>query len=821
MGLVSQVLPSFNGGVSQQPDRSRFLNQVSEQNNGLSSEVEGTQKRPPTTLIKDITSGTRLSLYHNNNKFHVINRDDDEQYIVIFNGYDVEIYDKNGNKQTVTNATASYTRGNAEPRKNIRCVTVADYTFVLNKSVVPQMDGFTTTQWNDNWALVYIKMANYGKTYAIYVDDVFAVAVMMPDGSEAKHASVVNTAKIIQKLYDVWYNGGATYGDYDSLINLSSITEVKTARNPNFSFSKYSFGYYGDNTIGIRYSGSSTTIPKVTVKDGIGNTYAYPLLGKASSISKLPPVAPNNCVIKIQAEQDSEDSTYYVRYDASSNCWVETIKGGIHYAIKASTMPHAIVRNSDGTFTIKELEWANRVVGDEDTNPDPSFIGVKLNDIFFYRNRLGLVADENVILSATSDFYNFWFDSSTTIIDTDPIDVALSSNRVSIITDVIPFAKELMLFSRGGQFVLKADSALTPKTVSVDQTTAFEYSLGATPITLGQSLYFVTERAKSSALMRYFTMQDISENKDAEDVSSHVPTYIPTNIGRISGSTAENLLLLTEEQSNTVSVYKFIMQGSNILQQSWSKWTFGDCVFFCDFIGSNLYLIVARGSRIYLEKLVVTSPDVLDFSDEPYRLYLDCKTNFKFTKGTYNSWTDETTFKLSDCCSFTGITKGTKFTIVTPEGENLEYEYNSTDTFTARGDYTGLADGYVGFNYTFKLKLTQLLLKNADNGQVVVTDNGRLQVRNITLYYDTSGVFNVDVFNKRKNKTYTYVSTGKTIGTNEVLIGQPSITDGEFKVAVQDKNTDVEITVRSDNSQPCTIVSGKFDALFIPKTQRI
>ena len=78
MPLVSQSTVSYKGGVSQQPDIIRFADQVEEQINGFSSEVDGLQKRPPTVHIKRL--GDRVDPL--TTKYHVINRDETEQYIL-------------------------------------------------------------------------------------------------------------------------------------------------------------------------------------------------------------------------------------------------------------------------------------------------------------------------------------------------------------------------------------------------------------------------------------------------------------------------------------------------------------------------------------------------------------------------------------------------------------------------------------------------------------------------------------------------------------------------------------------------------------------
>ena len=72
MPLVSQSISSFKGGVSQQPDIVRFADQVQEQINGFSSEVEGLQKRPPTINVDRLGDQVNPKTL----KYHVINRDD-------------------------------------------------------------------------------------------------------------------------------------------------------------------------------------------------------------------------------------------------------------------------------------------------------------------------------------------------------------------------------------------------------------------------------------------------------------------------------------------------------------------------------------------------------------------------------------------------------------------------------------------------------------------------------------------------------------------------------------------------------------------------
>ena len=68
-------------------------------------------------------------------------------------------------------------------------------------------------------------------------------------------------------------------------------------------------------------------------------------------------------------------------------------------AIEASTMPHVLKLTALNTFVIEEMTLAQRVVGDENSNPEPSFIGKQLSNLFLFKDRLGFLCEDHVIMS--------------------------------------------------------------------------------------------------------------------------------------------------------------------------------------------------------------------------------------------------------------------------------------------------------------------------------------------------------------------------------------------------------------------------------------
>lgn len=827
MPLVSQSTTSYKGGVSQQPDIVRFPDQVAQQINGFSSQVQGLQKRPPTKHVKRL--GNKID--GKASKFHIINRDENEQYILQMQNGALKVWDLAGTEKKVTIANDADYLSTKDPNADFRAITVADYTFILNRSKVVEMDDKSLTpSTGSNTALVYVKNAQYAKTYAIFVGDTFACGMITPDGGEAKQAVQTTSAYIAKKLVDMFTGvqgpSAPDWTTYNKLLNnLGGRATAGYAVNPNFPFSKYKVKVNGDSVISIQQIGK-TEMPNVIVKDGFGNTNAYAIKGYVNSVSKLPPAAPDGYICRIKGETNTQDDDYYVAYDEGKNAWLETVAPGLPYKYKPQTMPHALTRQADGTFKFKRLEWTDRKVGDQDSNPDPSFIGRNINDIFFYRNRLGFISDENVILSASADFYNFWFRSAASIADTDPIDLAVSSNRVSIITHAVPFARQLMLFSREGQFVLSSDGVLTPKSAKVDQITQFDYSDQAQPIGIGQSIFFINNRINYCSLMRYYTVQDVADLKDAQDTSAHIPTYIPKGIFRLSGNTTDNTVLMCSRSvPNTLWVFKYIILNGQSLQQSWSKWTFryeGSQVLFAEFVGPDIYLLINTDGGLFLQKTGLTG-NALDFADEPVRYFMDRKARYVVpSNAKYSDFNDETTLSLRSIYGAVPKQGVATYCLVGPDGYYHEISnWDSNGNFKIKGDVRGQTF-FVGRQYEFLVRLSKQVIKNSSaQGAVTSEDQGRLQLRNYWFNYSKSGPFYCYVDNEQKNRHFVYSCTSRNLGVSSNLLGKQPLSTGKFKFPIQDNNLEVDITVKSDNPLPINLISGGWQGLYIRRNSRV
>jgi hypothetical protein len=202
--LISSTLPNFAQGISQQPPTLRLSSQGEEQENGLSTASKGLQKRPPIHHVKKLTSSALTNAF-----LHTINRDITEQYMVIVTDGDLKVYDLVGNEQTVNFPDGKGYLSAAFPNTSFAATTIADYTFVVNKTVKVQQDTLLTPA-RPYEAIINVKTGNYGKTFAIYVNDVSVASYATPDGSAAAHGAQIACDYIANQLYSSYTANGTS-----------------------------------------------------------------------------------------------------------------------------------------------------------------------------------------------------------------------------------------------------------------------------------------------------------------------------------------------------------------------------------------------------------------------------------------------------------------------------------------------------------------------------------------------------------------------------------------------------------------------------------
>lgn len=209
--LISSTIPNFVNGVSQQPFTLRLNSQGEVQENGLSTVAQGLKKRPPTKHIKKIINTAIGDAF-----LHTINRDSSEQYVVIITDGDLKVFDLDGTEKTVNFPEGKGYLSASTPSQQFSATTVADYTFIVNKTVKVQQNTLNTPK-RPYEALVNVKAGNYGKGYKIFLNGTQVTNYTTPDGSSPSHSANIDTSYIATQLFN-------NYSTAKSLISVSGVT---------------------------------------------------------------------------------------------------------------------------------------------------------------------------------------------------------------------------------------------------------------------------------------------------------------------------------------------------------------------------------------------------------------------------------------------------------------------------------------------------------------------------------------------------------------------------------------------------------------------
>lgn len=777
MPLVSQTIKNLVQGVSQQPAFIRYPEQLEQQVNGYSTEVDGLQKRPPTVFVKklaNLTNSTEDMLVH------FINRDEDEQYMVVFADNTIKVYDLDGNQQTVNipSGLAAYL-ATSSPRRDLQVLTVADYTFILNKTVTVKMVNSKKAAGSNSYSLAVVKTGQYGNTYTVTAGG-HSGSYQTPDGGEASHVWNIKPQTIASNIAANFGNGAWASHNY----------------------------VYIPYTSGQAY-------------DGYGGDAMVFIHDEVQKFTDLPSQAPNGFKVKVKGDPNGgEAGSYYVQYNEDKKVWEECPGFDVLTTINANTMPHALVHTGDGVFTFQTLAWDDRKVGDDDSNPVPSFVDNTLSSIFFYRNRLGFSSKENIILSESGSYYNMWMTTASDLLDTDCIDVPVTSTKVNLINYVTIYMEDLYAFSADTQFILRTSTAaLSPKTASITEITQFNSSPACQPKVTGKNMYFSTERGTYASIREYYTLQDVSAMKDAQDISSHVPNYIPSGVYEIIPSTAENVLLfLTKGDRSSIYVYKYLFSDTSRVQASWSKWTFSGTIYGCGFIANKLYLLIRRGNAMNLEVLDFAT-NITDFTDEPYRMFFDSKKMLR--DGVFDTVQEVTSWNIRSAFGHTDDTAwpGNKVDVVTADGVYHPDTPIINGQITLDGKYDGQCI-FVGTPYSFLVEFSTFYIKQNNNGSVVARTDGRTQLKYINLQYDHSGFFEVQV-QQHSGNAYAYRMTSRMLGTESAKLGELQDDTGVFRFPIHAKNDDVDIYVESRYPLPVSLVGISWECMYTTKTRRM
>jgi hypothetical protein len=830
MAVISQSIPNLINGISQQNAVQRNVSQAENQVNFQSNIIDGLSKRAGTQFVANLISNQAIP---NNCAVQWINRDSSNQYVALFYNQGVKVFDLAGNEKTVTTPNGTSYLTSTNPLEDFKFTNIADYTFVSNaqKTVA---ENSSTTAAKVQEALVYVKSSQYGRQYSVTLNHStwsypIEVLFQMPTGNDAStDGKFRDTEKIAHiLLYGTasshWSSGadgigfktirtdtGATLSTSQGLANYSGITGT---------FSSTQYG----NTI---YLTASSGTFGIETTDGFGNQAMYAIKDAIQDFTDLPYYAKPNMIIQITGEEGDTLSDYYVKF-ISNGVWKETVGPGVKLGLDNSTMPHALVNNNNGTFTFSQQTYTDRVAGDETTNPAPSFVGQKIQNLTFFQNRFGIISGQNLIMTENGEYYNFYATTGTDVLDTDPIDIAASGTTVNKLYNSIDFNEQLLLFSAESQYILESSGdSITPTTAVLSKTSTFSHDTKVEPKAAGKFVYFAQNRNDKTAITEYFADDDTLTN-DGLDITIGVNTLIPNNAYKIVSNNIEDTMVvlchdtldatntapytassdITATNANTMFVYKYFWDADKKVQSAWSKFTFNNMqIISAEAYDSFIYILANEKRNLKLLKIDLRNPN---FNSLNFPINIDMQT--PILSGSYNSTTNKTTFTIPY------EHNQTLLAIDATNGADLTIDSQSGTTVVVQGNHTSCIFGSV-FESLYEFSKPYVREQGA-TGAVAIT-SGRYQIRTLNVDFQDSGFFKATVLPDGRSLT-SYEMTGNVINSASSVVGVPNIASGTFTIPIQSKNTGFVCKLISSSHLPCHFISAEIEGFYHRRNRRM
>ncbi len=923
MAGVTQTIPQYSAGISEQPDNLKFPGQVVESINAIPDVTKGLFKRPGaarvgTDALANVQSGGAY--------FHYYRDDDEGSYIgqIAADGQ-LRVWkadgDNPGAAQTIVYGTGGQTAiqnylATSDP-ENLQFLTINDTTFVSsrdtsNANTLVGTTGTTDATPDAHFAFLELTRTENGRQFGINLYNNSTTTTLnratririqshtLDESDGTGHCPGIGTEVFSidsgskkNLIFRITTLGQQSVSpNYSANSNGPGGSNYRCTYQPDITLLHGGEGWVTGDTTTVSMEGfnytvrvedhestevkanlklirpeptpfdSDTAVTADTVLGGILSELPSGITGtiigtgmylssssafnvevveddlmrvmqsSVNDVTRLPNQCKHGYIVKVSNSRMADEDDYYVRFDGENNTdgsgsWSECAKPGI--AKTLTNMPLVIQRTAlanggtsseVATFTIKQFTYADRLIGDELTNPLPSFVGKRINKVLFFRNRLSFLSGSNVVTARPGSIAepDFFAESALTVSASDPIDISSASTFPSELFDGIAINAGLVVFSTNQQFLLASDdTVLNPDTAKLRSISTFNYNKDIAPISLGTTIGYVDNSGKFS---RFNEMANISREGQPSvvEVSKIVPTTLPKDIDLLTNS-RENSIILFAKSSSTDSLiygYKYLNVGDKRQQAAWFKWKLNRPILYHFIIDDEYYYLDAD---YYLQKirLVQTTEDPSIVQDNvDFLLHVDNHTTV--SGGSFNSTTNLTTFSGVSWLN----------TVSSPNHDLVVIDTNTNSTrvgryakptvsgtsFTLPGNWSS-ATLTIGYIYPYEVQFPTFYPMKMAGEKTTADVNSSLVVHRIKLHFGKIGLYETTLKRVGKND-YTEVYESTELDEYEAS-DAPYLEEFIKTVPIYEKNTNVDVILRSSHPAPATLHALSWEGDYSPR----
>ena len=653
----------------------------------------------------------------------------------------------------------------------------------------------------DEYVAVYntnVELLNGGNNYAAGTD----VTVVLKNVTHTIRIEKIQPVKT--KLDLGTYRPHPTSFNANHTISADTILDIDKANTditPNVQ--KIGNGFFLSHTSAFNVTTAQPDLWRITSTE-------------VNDVTELPRQCKHGMIVKVVNSSESQEDDFYLKFVGENSMdgpgrWEETIGpsetgNDVHTSFNQQTLPIKIQRQANGNFQVGYVTWSDRQVGDDNTNPFPTFLDKKISQTFFHRNRLGFLCEDNIILSQADEIFNFFNNTALVVSGNDPIDIQSSSTQPTRFVDCIETNTGLLVFAETQQFMLHTDSdALTPDTAKLSNISTYRYSPDTAPISLGTTVGFLDTAGTYS---RFFEMFDIKREGEPQiiDQTKVVSKLIPNSVDLISNSRENSTIFLAEKGSPDLYLYRYVIAGSERIQTAWYKWTLPFNLAYTFVLDDNLYLVSSDYKLLELnlqDRNVGTSVD--DFvpgvgffgDDRSYQIHLD-SSEF-ITAGSYNSTDNTTTISWPN-----RVGTGTPAVVDRDTGTVYKYKSVSGNDFVFHGNFGG-ETVIIGWLFDFNASIPKFFVRKTAGEKTTSDLTASLVIQRMHLHYGDVSQVDAKV-NLRDNQVVSNVLDQTPMDWYKSGKG-PFVDNYSYTVPVYQRNSNFRVDITSTHPGPASLHS--------------
>lgn len=520
---------------------------------------------------------------------------------------------------------------------------------------------------------------------------------------------------------------------------------------------------------------------------------------------------------------------YYIVRSATASPYLKKIRTPEPFSLLAANRLPAVLIPSDGAsvWSLETGDYDERISGDLESNPGPTAwkggAQAPITAMATFRNRLWYSIGDTVFSSRIGDYGNFFLEDPSLLVDTDPIDVQLSSNKYTPVVSLTPF--ESYIFVNTGadvQFVLEgSENQITPYTAALSSESFYSTAAATEPVLMGNQVYFFDD----SRMYIYMPSSAVTVQR-AMEVSKHCPNYLPKLYGAMAVCNAYETLFMTDEENRSdIYCYTNRYQGDQLLQNAFYRMQYSKEIASMHTHEEDIYFLTKDEDNeysLYVQRFREDANNHIWLDDTEVLVVEEGVTSVYDESSNTTTLTFANTLDQDNDIITTGYEATAQgFAVVETQGGVLLTVRNIDRSVPGevRVDIFGrLIEGqsiYFGKNYEMRIVLSPIFQRDQNNNVV----DGLLSLRSLYTAHNNTGEYFIRKTIRGRTSiptTFSPMELDETLGLDPLALSNREVR-GESIAKVWGNADETVLEILSDTPNPVNINQIQIKGIFNEK----